>query len=333
MRAQIRNQRILKFVQSIFGLPKIEKVFQELDIDLVYFLSGSGPARQLERLNYISTVFDLCHLDEPEFPEVRVNRIFESREAKFRDSLSKAVAVIAESQLGKANLIRRYALDEGRVRVIPLSPARATLGNPKFEDGIETDIRNEYSLQCDYIFYPAQFWPHKNHVFILEALYLLEKEHGRQVGAIFTGGETTGTREYVKDACRKLNLEDRVRFTGFVENSKVPDLYRQSLALVMPSYFGPTNLPPLEAFELGVPVIYSDGRGPREQLGDAALFVELNDPGTLTASLIDLMDNESLRSDLISKGYRKTRETTDETRIATLTSIICEFKIKRKCWL
>ena len=49
-------------------------------------------------------------------------------------------------------------------------------------------------------------------------------------------------------------------------------LYTEALALVMPTYFGPTNLPPLEAFQTGTPVLYSDLPGMREQVGDAAIM-------------------------------------------------------------
>ena len=55
-------------------------------------------------------------------------------------------------------------------------------------------------------------------------------------------------------------------------------LYKESIALVMPSYFGPTNIPPLEAFNLGVPVLYSDLPGLKDQVGDAALLLDLNKP-------------------------------------------------------
>ena len=101
-----------------------------------------------------------------------------------------------------------------------------------------------------------------------------------------------------------LGLANRVIFTGFVPNKEMPYLYRQALALTMPSYFGPTNLPPMEAFQLGVPVIYGDINGAKEQLGDAAILVDLNDEITFADALVSLQ-NELVRKDLIKKGYRQ----------------------------
>ena len=72
-----------------------------------------------------------------------------------------------------------------------------------------------------------------------------------------------------------MNLENKVRFAGFVDDEELPFLYSQSIALVMPTYFGPTNIPPLEAFKINVPVLYSDLPGLRDQVGKAAMLIDL----------------------------------------------------------
>ena len=61
--------------------------------------------------------------------------------------------------------------------------------------------------------------------------------------------------ENIKDMTKKFNLENQVRFVGFVSSEEINFLYSQALALVMPTYFGPTNMRPLEAFKLQVPVL------------------------------------------------------------------------------
>ena len=52
--------------------------------------------------------------------------------------------------------------------------------------------------------------------------------------------------------------------------------------MVMPSYFGPTNMPPLEAFAMKTPVVVSDLPGIRDQVGEAALLVEPENPKALS---------------------------------------------------
>ena len=97
--------------------------------------------------------------------------------------------------------------------------------------------------------------------------------------------DTTKLFSFIEDHTKIMNLEDRVRFAGFVSDKELVSLYLQSVALVMPTYFGPTNIPPLEAFKLKVPVIYSDLLGSKEQAGKAALYLVLNDPQSLVLNL------------------------------------------------
>ena len=136
----------------------------------------------------------------------------------------------------------------------------------------------------------------------------------------------------MREAANLLEVSDRVRFTGFVGDAEIAELYRASLALVMPTYFGPTNLPPLEAFSLGVPVIYSDKPGLRDQVGDAALLVDLNDPGALAAAIVRIQDDPSLRDCLVTEGKRQLFKVTDEARLATLCKVLSDFRSRRICW-
>ena len=313
-----------------------EKFLEEKKVDLIYFVSDSYFTNCVHSINYIFTLFDLCHRDNPEFPEVKNNRIFEFRENQFQKNLSRAIAVLVESDLGKKNALYRYRLDDNRVYTFPIEPA-FTVQSKKFQtdDKIENkyiDIKKKYDLKYDYIFYPAQFWAHKNHIYILKALDILKSESSISLGAIFSGSDQ-GNLSYIKDMTKKYNLEDQIRFTGFVSNEEINYLYSQSLALVMPTYFGPTNIPPLEAFKLNVPVLYSDLPGLRDQVNDAALLLNLNDPKSLVINLKKLLNSNELRNILISKGKLRYNEiVSNNNNFDVLKKIIENFKSRRDCW-
>ena len=65
---------------------------------------------------------------------------------------------------------------------------------------------------------------------------MLEEVYGLKVGAIFSGKDK-GNFSYIQSLVDKFNLQDRVRFVGFLANEDLLAFYQQSLALVMPSYF------------------------------------------------------------------------------------------------
>ena len=293
----------------------------------MYFLSPSNWANYLENLNFIITIWDLCHRDEPEFPEVYKNRIFERREIGLEKSLKRAIAIIADSELGRHNIIKRYLVDKSRVYIAPFLPS-SNISNSY--DASRQNIKNKFKITRDYIFYPAQFWAHKNHIYILQGMKILKESFGTNINVVFAGGDA-GNLEYVKQTVDQLNLGDQVHFLGFVNNDDMASLYKESIALVMPSYFGPTNIPPLEAFNLGVPVLYSDLPGLKDQVGDAALLLDLNKPESMANHLLNILNNKNLRKKLIENGKKKIN--INDNNYFEIVSLICsEFQIKMQTW-
>lgn len=297
-------------------------------IDLVLFLSPSPLALELRGHNYVYTVWDLCHLDHPEFPEVNFKNQFEAREYLYRNVLRKAVSVIVDSDHGKVNLQQRHNVDAARVAVLPFLPCVDSTFN--FEPEGAVDVKVKYGISGDYIFYPAQFWAHKNHIYILRALKLMV-DNGSPVHAVFSGSDK-GNLPMILEHASALGLSKLVHYIGFVQRSEIPSLYRQALALVMPTWFGPTNLPPLEAFQWDCPVCYSDLPGLREQVGDAAFLLDLSRPESLVEAL------EIIRSDpeTVAKKKRAGKEIisswTEEDYWFGLKRIFDAYSMKMQCW-
>ena len=118
----------LLFQKSPLKLSKLicspfEKFVKKHEIDLVYFLSPNSWAQDLKNINYIYTLWDNCHRDEPEFPEVRNNGEFEQREFLNRAVLTKAASVIVDSLATKKDLVLRYGVDDNRICIIPFKPS------------------------------------------------------------------------------------------------------------------------------------------------------------------------------------------------------------------
>lgn len=332
LRRLVSMPRLLKLIQIYLGYNYFERMFIKQSVDLVYFLSSTHWALDLEKLNYITTVWDLCHRDDPEFPENREYRRFEEREWGFRKILPKAIAILVDSNFGRSRLCHRYGIDHDRVYVMPFSPSIGIADLADNHNDCFVNILEKYNITCPYIFYPAQFWPHKNHIYILEGLKLLDEIYGRKVGAVFAGSDK-GNLSYVKEKAEEIGIMDRVWFTGYVSDSELPFLYRQSIALVMPTYFGPTNIPPLEAFSLNVPVLYPDKPGLREQVGESALLLDLIHPESLAHQLERLLTNQDLCKKLTQSGRDLlSSKYTDEARIKILEQIIRDFRRRRNNW-
>ena len=264
-------------------LSPIDRLMRQLEVDLVFFAGQDPRARQLYGYSYIFTVMDLCHLENPDFPEVAHAGEFDRREALFQDVLRGAAGVIADSEHGRNLVARHYGVPIDRVAAAPF------LIDEQFASWVSVPehaakVAAKYGLEKTYLFYPAQFWAHKNHRYIISALYVMKQKFGEIPQAVFCGSDK-GALQQVQRYAESLCVQDRVKYCGFVPSEDLPYLYAGALALVMPTYFGPTNIPPMEAAALGVPVCYSDFPSFREQMGAGATYVDLERPETLADAL------------------------------------------------
>ena len=294
--------------------------------DLAYFVRQSVLSGMLQRLNYVTTLFDLCHRDSPEFPEVREFGEFQVREQYFQTHLSGAVIVLADSVELAAAASRRYGLDADRLLAMPFAPA-SFLEARTSDD--KASVLRKHGLAEGYLFYPAQFWAHKNHIRILEALVLLAGR-GQRPEVVFCGGDK-GNLRHLERFVDQNDLRGQVRILGFVPAQEMRGLYEACAAVLMPTYFGPTNLPPLEAWAMGKPLIYSTRCA--DHAGDAALCVDPDNAEDLARAIQRASDPE-VAADLARRGHRRLEQLQQQRSEAEaeLLRRLRQFEARRKCW-
>jgi glycosyltransferase involved in cell wall biosynthesis len=303
-----------------------EKKLVEHNCDLVYFTTPSGYAAALQRLNYIATVWDTCHRDTPEFPEVRDFNQFYIRERMYRDYLATSVVVLVDSECSVESISFRYGVDRARLLSMPFTPSPSLTSDVAKS---KHEVLSLYRLDEGYFFYPAQFWAHKNHIRILEALLLLNS-NGERYTVVFSGGDQ-GNRAYLEHFVRRNDLDIQVRFLGFVPAENMRGLYEGCKAVIMPTYFGPTNIPPLEAWMLGKPLIYSVQFV--EQAKNAAVLVNPDDASQLASAITTCMD-EKFCKQLVRAGQSRLQELNDEIKAseADLLARLSRFEKRLHCW-
>jgi glycosyltransferase involved in cell wall biosynthesis len=260
----------------------LERMLLKRGIDVVYFTAPSKWHLLLYQLPFIITIFDGCHRDVPEFEEVRAYGEFERREILFRSAVTKAVLVVTNAKELIDALCRRYAMEPERAVCIPFSPSTYISQSAIKDPAQNAAILQKYNLEPGYLFYPAQFWHHKNHATLITALALL-RDRGIQRRLVLCGSNR-GAREQVEELISRYSLTSQVSILGFVDSAELSALYGDALALVMPSYFGPTNLPPLEAWAVDTPVIYP--KAFEAQVGDAAILFDYDSPHSLADAII-----------------------------------------------
>jgi glycosyltransferase involved in cell wall biosynthesis len=109
-------------------------------------------------------------------------------------------------------------------------------------------------------------------------------------------------------------------------------LYRAAFALTYPSFFGPDNLPPLEAFARNCPVAAACVPGAEDQLENAALFFTPSDPADIARAILTLYRDRELRTDLTRRGRALVTERTPTAYVARICQILDDLASIRRCW-
>jgi glycosyltransferase involved in cell wall biosynthesis len=284
------------------------RALRDSGIDLIVQLN-SHPFGFSTLKPFVIPIHDLNHRLLPEFPEVGAFGETQLRDYIFTNICRYATFVLVESELGKAHVLEFYGdhIDADRIRVLPYYPPFRRGGMPAAQELERVSAR--YGLPRRYFFYPAQFWRHKNHELIVRALRLIADEGKESVAVVLCGDYADYFRasnfKQVMALADELGVRDRIAYLGRVPDEDMPALYRLSGGLVMPTFFGPSNIPPLEAWHFGRPVISSDVPGIRDQIGDAGLLVDPRSPRDLAAAMLRLWRDEPLAAELAARGQRR----------------------------
>ena len=234
---------------------RLIRVLEESSFDLVWSIEPLSFALDTP---YITTVWDLEHRRQPFFPEVSKHGEWDRREAGYINVLGKATFIIVGTQIGKEQIEKFYGINSERIIVAPFSIA---------QNAYPEDLARDPNL----IFYPAQFWPHKNHFNLIKGFKrATDVESALRLVLV---GSDKGNKSRIHLLVSSLGLENSVEFLGTVSQEELENLYRRASLMIYPSFFGPDNLPPLEAISFKCPVAVTDQPGSREQfLGGIPLF-------------------------------------------------------------
>lgn len=278
------------------GVPRSDGTIERAGVEVMHFTTQSGFSTS------VPTVFvphDLQHLHHPEFFLPFERR---TRAAVYPTLARQACAVIALSQDGKRDLVERLGLVAEKVHVIGWAPVLEAYATPTVSD--LAAVRRRHELPAEFVLFPAQTFPHKNHLTLLDALARLRDARGLVVPLVCPGRRSAHF-SVVARRVDALGLAAQVRFLDYVPSADLAGLYRLARAVVFPSLFEGYGLPIVEAFHAHVPVACSAVTSLPELAGDAALLFDPRNPEELASALERLWTDAALRAELVARGRRR----------------------------
>ncbi len=319
----------LKMYLIDWNSKKKVEIFYQYNLDLIFYPSISEFS-YLVKIPAAIAIHDVHHRLNPQFPEVAQQGKYTMREYLNRRATKVAKYIFVDSEDSKQDIIDCYNVPADRVVVLRFV-APKYLGKNISKQQVE-EFLNKHNLPRKFIFYPAQFWRHKNHWNLVKALAILKKRNFiAPLALIGSKQEEWGEFNRVMELIKDSGLEKQVYYLGYVDSDEVNILYRLAMAFVMPVLIGPTYIPILEAWQAECPVLYSNIKACKEQAGDAALLFDPTNPEEIAEKIELIWDNKGLRKQLIANGKERLRIWSWDNFKNKIKEIITDFEdIKNK---
>ena len=253
----------------------------------------------LHRAKGVVTIHDLSFLRFPEFTDASLLSYLHK---VVPDSVRRAELVLADSNATREDVINWLNVDPGRVQVVyagvhqrfrPVENAQALLAT-----------RARYRLPDRFVLAVGTVQPRKNLTRLIEAFGQIA--HHEDVQLIIVG-RLGWLFDSTLQRVAELQLQDHVRFLGFVPDDDLPALYSLASCFAFPSVYEGFGLPPLEAMACGTPVVSSNVSSMPEVLGTAALFIDPYDVDALAEALRQVLADPELQRTMSQAGLEQVK--------------------------
>jgi glycosyltransferase involved in cell wall biosynthesis len=286
-----------------YRLQTQEGVLNHLDkIDLYFCPFGSLWPRPMP----LPTVVTFHDMQERFYPQFFTAAQLEERFFHYDWSLRMADAVIAVSDFTRQSCIDITGISRRKIRRVYHAPDE--LPSPQVPEGWDSTGWEKF------IFYPANFWAHKNHGNLLKALHRLRAD-GLTVRCVATGSLFGKEAEW-HAAADAAGVSDLVRHLGRRPRAELSWLFGHARALVFPSLFEGFGIPVVEAMHVGCPVVCSGVTGLPEIAQEDALYFDPTDVADIARAIAKIWTDDPLCADLGARGRQRADEFSSENLVA-----------------
>ena len=241
------SERFYRFTSNL--LFSKERKRMDTETDLIY---TPTPVLQWfdSRKPTVITMHDIQQVHYPQFFSWSVRL---SRRITYGLTARYAGYFQAISEFTKKDFLAHFPeLSEENIEVIPSGVNIERFAAPRAAE----DVAARYALPERFLFFPANLWPHKNHLTVTKALRQIEEDHGVRIPLVLTGGKFPSTPKDIFEFIDSHQMSG-VQYLGEVPDRDMPALYQRAAFLITASLYEATSLPALEAAAAGTPILAS----------------------------------------------------------------------------
>lgn len=271
--------------------PRNARVADGMRADLL-FCPFTVPYFWRPEVPMVSIVYDLQHVTYPEFFSAEQRR---NRQQHIDDVCAKATQIVCISEYVRQTIVALRPDIASRVTTVPLCVLHEL---PTPESAIVARLQLG---RAPFLLYPANFWPHKNHRRLIEAMRVyrqLAPESDLRI--VCTGAPNALMAELRAHA--EATVPGAFVFAGYVGEGELVALIDASSGLIFPSLYEGFGMPVLEAMSRSTVVLCSRVTSLPEVAGDAAVYFDPLDPAGIAAAIARVVSGSADVQALVSRG-------------------------------
>lgn len=278
------------------------------------FFSPTHYIPRFSPVKAIVTIFDLSFLHFPEmFKKDDLWKL--TNWTKF--SIQNAAHIITISNFSKKDIETSYHINKDKI----------TVAYPGFNKNIFKSVQSansalkKYKIKDPYIIYIGTIQPRKNLVRLMEAIAKVEDIQLVVVGKHKGEGKEGWMYQETLDTPKKLGIEDRIKFVGYVPTEDLPNLLSGAIAFIQPSLWEGFGIPVLEAMACGVPVLVSNVSSLLEVVGEAGLTFDPYSIDQIEQAIRVVVADKKLRQKLSKLGLIQAKNFSWEKMAKTVLKV------------
>ena len=323
------------FIKEIYKKLKIfsrlEKFLKNQNFDLIFFNAPYEISLAIRDTHFVMMLLSMQHKTLSFFPEYRGGHDYETRDYILKNAVNKSFKVFVGTVKDKDELINYYNAPKEK---IVIQPYAANLPNvyEKNKKLDYTKIFNQFNLpkNKDIFIYPAQFWAHKNHRYIVDVALELKKNKIYEIFFIFCGSDK-GNLNYIKKLISDNELQDYFKIFNYINDEKLIALYLNCYGVFMPTLVGHSTIPMYEAFFFKKNILYTQNLAD-EKLKKFISEIDISDVKSFYKKYQQIKKDKNNLINLDNANLYYLNNCSESEIVKNFEEVFEEFKFLKQIW-
>lgn len=318
------NDNIMKRIGELHR----EAFISSFDPDIIFstnlqegfFEPATTSVKQFENhACYCSTLHDVIPLTQPDkyLNNQNTNKWYMEK----LDYIKQSDLILTVSEYSRQLISELTGIDVDKIFVVHNAVDHSKFFQVNVSSAAKQNLYNKYGISKQFLMYTGGADIHKNLYSLYKAISMLPSDILNDLQLVLVSKELKNQMDAEMQIFNKLNIQDKVIFTGFVSDEELRELFSVCLAFVFPSIQEGFGLPPLEAMACGAPVICSNTSSLPEVVGNERAYFDPHDVQSISNKIIDIYSDSQLRDDLKAHSLKRAAQFTWEESAEKLLEI------------